>query len=78
MTLFEMMLTPDFFFAILRITAPVLFATMGAVVGEKAGVSNIGLFGRVESATVKDLGIENGTVFGLFLLFKCHFLTVFV
>ena len=45
MTLFEMMLTPDFFFAILRITAPVLFATMGAVVGEKAGVSNIGLDG---------------------------------
>ena len=45
MTLFEMIFTSDFFFAILRITAPVLFATMGAVVGEKAGVSNIGLDG---------------------------------
>ena len=29
----------------LRITAPILFATLGAVVGEKAGVSNIGLDG---------------------------------
>ena len=39
----DLILTPDFFFAILRITAPILFATLGAVVGEKAGVSNIGL-----------------------------------
>ena len=29
----------------------------------RSGVSNVGLFGRVESGTVKDLGIENGTVF---------------
>ena len=35
----DLILTPDFFFAILRITAPILFATLGAVVGEKAGVS---------------------------------------
>ena len=32
----ELIMTPDFFFAILRITAPILFATLGAVVGEKA------------------------------------------
>ena len=41
----DLILTPDFFFAILRITAPILFATLGAVVGEKAGASNIGLEG---------------------------------
>ena len=41
----DLILTPEFFFAILRITAPILFATLGAVVGEKAGVSNIGLEG---------------------------------
>ena len=29
----------------------------------RPGVSNVGLFGRTESATIKDLGIENGTVF---------------
>ena len=41
----DLIMTPDFFFAIRRITAPILFATLGAVVGEKAGVSNIGLEG---------------------------------
>lgn len=41
----KLILTSDFFFSILRITAPILFATLGAVVGEKAGVSNIGLEG---------------------------------
>ena len=45
MDLLEMIFTPDFFFSVLRITAPILFATLGAVVGEKAGVSNIGLDG---------------------------------
>ena len=35
----------DFFFSVLRITAPILFATLAAVIGEKAGVSNIGLEG---------------------------------
>lgn len=40
-----MFFNTDFFFSILRITAPILFATLGAVVGEKAGVSNIGLEG---------------------------------
>ena len=43
----ELILSPDFFFAMLRITAPILFATLGAVVGEKAGVSNIGLEGTM-------------------------------
>jgi simple sugar transport system permease protein len=41
----KLIFTSDFFFSILRITAPILFATLGAVVGEKAGVSNIGLEG---------------------------------
>lgn len=43
--LLERIFTADFFFSILRITAPILFATLGAVVGEKAGISNIGLEG---------------------------------
>lgn len=46
-----------FFFSILRITAPILFATLGAVVGEKAGVSNIGLEGiMMMSALFGSLG----------------------
>ena len=42
-----MFFNTDFSFSILRITAPILFATLGAVVGEKAGVSNIGLEGTM-------------------------------
>lgn len=38
-------LTTDFVFAIFRITAPILFATLGAVIAQKAGVTNIGLDG---------------------------------
>ena len=43
----QLIFNTDFFFSILRITAPILFATLGAVVGEKAGVSNIGLEGTM-------------------------------
>ncbi|MCI5723927.1 MAG: ABC transporter permease [Erysipelotrichaceae bacterium] len=43
----QMIFTPEFFFAIFRITAPILFATMAAVICEKAGVSNIGLEGTM-------------------------------
>ena len=35
----------DFLFSVLRITAPILFAALAAVVAEKAGVTNIGLEG---------------------------------
>ncbi|MGN0136966.1 ABC transporter permease subunit [Anaerotignum sp.] len=35
----------DFVFSIFRITAPILFAALAAVVAEKAGVTNIGLDG---------------------------------
>ena len=41
----KMLLTPEFFFSILRISAPILFATLGAIVVEKAGFCNIGLEG---------------------------------
>lgn len=43
--LLQRIFTTDFFFSVLRITAPILFATLGAVIGEKAGISNIGLEG---------------------------------
>jgi len=35
----------DFLFSLIRITAPILFAALGAVIAEKAGVVNIGLEG---------------------------------
>ncbi|WP_035772872.1 ABC transporter permease [Butyrivibrio sp. VCD2006] len=39
------MLTPEFFFSIFRISAPIIYATLGAIVVEKAGFANIGLEG---------------------------------
>ena len=38
-------LSAEFFFSIIRITSPILFATLGAVIVEKAGISNIVLLG---------------------------------
>lgn len=41
----KMLATPEFFFSIIRISAPIIFATLGAIVVEKAGFCNIGLEG---------------------------------
>ncbi len=41
----DSILKADFLFSIIRITAPSLFAALGAVIAEKAGVVNIGLEG---------------------------------
>ena len=43
--LLNSILTPEFFSSILRISAPILFATLAAVIVEKAGICNIGLEG---------------------------------
>lgn len=43
--LLSMLWSTDFFYSIFRISAPILFATLGAVVVEKAGFANIGLDG---------------------------------
>ncbi len=49
--------TTDFFFSIIRIATPILFATLAAVIGEKGGVSNIGLEGiMMMSALFGSLG----------------------
>lgn len=45
--MFEMILNPEFFFSVFRITAPILFAALAAVICEKAGISNIGLEGTM-------------------------------
>ncbi len=37
--------TPEFFFSIIRISVPILFATLATIVVEKAGFANIGLEG---------------------------------
>jgi general nucleoside transport system permease protein len=41
----ELILTPDFLFTVIRVTTPILFAALGALISEKAGIVNIGLEG---------------------------------
>ena len=43
--LFDTIFKAEFLFSVIRITAPILFAALGAVIAEKAGVTNIGLEG---------------------------------
>ena len=43
--LLETIFKTEFLFSVIRITAPILFAALGAVIAEKAGVTNIGLEG---------------------------------
>ena len=44
--------TPEFFFSIIRISVPIIFATLAAVVVEKAGFANIGLEGLMMFAAL--------------------------
>ena len=41
----KFLIQPDFLFSIIRITAPILLATLAALIAETAGVTNIGLEG---------------------------------
>lgn len=43
--LFESLLTSEFIFSAIRVTTPILFASLGALISNKAGAINIGLEG---------------------------------
>lgn len=45
-------LTTSFAYSVLRVTTPILFATLGACVADKAGMTNIGLDGIMLSAAL--------------------------
>lgn len=45
MEIFQTVFTSEFFYSVLRVTTPILFAAMGAVVSNVAGVPNIALEG---------------------------------
>lgn len=45
--LMNLIFTSDFFYSILRVTTPLLFASMGAVISDVAGVPNIALEGMM-------------------------------
>ena len=44
--------TPEFFFSIIRISVPIIYATLAAIVVEKAGFANIGLEGLMMFAAL--------------------------
>lgn len=43
--LFEIFLNPSFWFSVIRVTTPIIFPALGAVITNKAGTPNIGLEG---------------------------------
>ncbi|BCJ95933.1 ABC transporter permease [Anaerocolumna cellulosilytica] len=47
-----LLVTPAFFYAILRVTTPILFAALGNVISSKAGVSNIAMEGTMLTASL--------------------------
>ncbi|GAA0728434.1 ABC transporter permease [Clostridium malenominatum] len=50
--LFSIIFTANFGYAILRVTTPILFASLAALISDKAGVINIGLEGIMLSAAL--------------------------
>ena len=52
MNFLKMLATPEFFWSIVRISAPIIFATLAAIVVEKAGFANIGLEGLMMFAAL--------------------------
>ena len=52
MNFLKLLATPEFFWSIIRISAPIIFATLAAIVVEKAGFANIGLEGLMMFAAL--------------------------
>ena len=50
--LFDMIFQAEFLSSVIRITAPILFAALGAVIAEKAGLVNMGLEGMMMIAAL--------------------------
>lgn len=51
-SIISLFLTPAFAYAILRVTTPILFASLGNVISSKAGVSNIAMEGTMLTASL--------------------------
>lgn len=51
MDIINILSNPEFWFSVIRLTTPILLATLGAVVASKAGAINIGIEGMMLSAS---------------------------
>lgn len=60
-TLFNIIFSVNFGYAILRVTTPILFATLAALISDKAGVINIGLEGIMLSSALAGVIVSAAT-----------------
>ncbi|KGM44199.1 Ribose ABC transport system, permease protein RbsC (TC 3.A.1.2.1) [Olavius algarvensis spirochete endosymbiont] len=67
---FEIVLNPLFAFSVLRVSTPILFAALGALISDKAGVINIALEGIMLISALAGVifsAISGSAFFGLFM-----------
>ena len=84
--LIDILLDAGFWYSVIRLTTPLLFATMAALISDKAGVLNIGIEGTMLFAALMSVfagafshnvwigvlgGVAAGVLFSLFFCFFC-------
>jgi len=69
MYIFSFLLTPEFWFSVLRVATPVIFATIAANIAMQAGVFNLAIEGTMLAAALTGVLISAYTGTGTFGLF---------
>jgi len=70
----DIILTPDFSFSAIRVTTPILFAALGALISDRAGAVNIGLEGIMLMAALAGVVFSAYTQSALIGLFGAVFI----
>ncbi|WHY18742.1 hypothetical protein QNH28_25445 [Paenibacillus sp. G2S3] len=60
-SLFDVIFTTDFAFSVLRVTTPILFAALGALISNRAGIINIGMEGIMLVAALAGVIVSSYT-----------------
>ena len=65
-SLFDIIFSASFGYAVLRVTTPILFASLGALISTKAGVVNISMEGTMLTAALAGVAVSayTGSAFG--------------
>lgn len=58
---FDLILTPEFGYSVIRVTTPILFAALGAVIANTAGIANIALEGLMLIAALVGVVVSSLT-----------------
>ncbi|RKX88183.1 MAG: ABC transporter permease, partial [Spirochaetes bacterium] len=67
---FDIIINPQFGYSVLRVSTPILFAALGALISDKAGVINIALEGIMLMSALTGVifsAITGSASFGLFM-----------